>query len=214
MKEHRAKNPEADRERQRAYRAANPEKVREWERTKYETHKDEIRRASKETYERLKKENPELLRQWNQTSYERRKANYNAMKRQFAKDHPEEARAMWKRRRERDWQSRRTVEHRRRANELGASGSHTTAEWRQRLEDFNHACAYCGKAVTGRQAHKDHIIALSRGGTNDAANLAVACRSCNSRKGNRDLHEFLACILAEGYSVHPLVRERTELSKN
>jgi 5-methylcytosine-specific restriction endonuclease McrA len=43
-------------------------------------------------------------------------------------------------------------------------------------------CAWCGSAedLTG-----DHITPLSKGGTNDAANVRVLCRSCNSRRGNR-----------------------------
>jgi hypothetical protein len=31
----------------------------------------------------------------------------------------------------------------------------------------------------------EHIVPLSRQGSNDDANLALACRSCNLRKGNR-----------------------------
>ena len=43
-------------------------------------------------------------------------------------------------------------------------------------------CAYCEKR--GSMAI-DHIIPLSRGGTNEADNLQLLCRSCNSKKGNR-----------------------------
>jgi 5-methylcytosine-specific restriction endonuclease McrA len=31
----------------------------------------------------------------------------------------------------------------------------------------------------------DHIIPVSRGGTNDVDNLRLLCRSCNSKKGAR-----------------------------
>lgn len=31
----------------------------------------------------------------------------------------------------------------------------------------------------------EHIVPFSRQGSNDEANLALACRSCNLRKGNR-----------------------------
>lgn len=32
----------------------------------------------------------------------------------------------------------------------------------------------------------DHIVAKSRGGTNDRANLRILCTTCNTRKGVKD----------------------------
>lgn len=42
-------------------------------------------------------------------------------------------------------------------------------------------CALCGS--TDRLA-VDHVLPLTRGGTNDPKNLRVLCKSCNSKKGN------------------------------
>lgn len=51
----------------------------------------------------------------------------------------------------------------------------------------NHRCEYCRapEVVFNFPFEVEHIIPLSRQGTNDAENLALACRSCNLRKGNR-----------------------------
>lgn len=43
-------------------------------------------------------------------------------------------------------------------------------------------CAHCG---SWDDPTKDHIVPVSRGGRNDAANLQVLCRPCNSRKHDR-----------------------------
>jgi 5-methylcytosine-specific restriction endonuclease McrA len=48
-------------------------------------------------------------------------------------------------------------------------------------------CVDCGE---GRGL--DHVIPLSRGGSNTSGNLANRCRSCNSRKGKRLPEEIAA----------------------
>ncbi len=52
---------------------------------------------------------------------------------------------------------------------------------------FKGGCAYCrdGKGDT-----LDHILPLSKGGTNDKENLVMACRSCNSSKGAKTIGEW------------------------
>lgn len=45
-----------------------------------------------------------------------------------------------------------------------------------------HRCVTCG---TDQDLSIDHILPVSKGGTNDLANLQTMCRPCNSRKGAR-----------------------------
>lgn len=59
-----------------------------------------------------------------------------------------------------------------------------------RTETFNRdgwACVYCGSE---EDLTCDHVVPLVRGGTNDNENLATACRSCNSSKGDKLLEEW------------------------
>jgi 5-methylcytosine-specific restriction endonuclease McrA len=53
-------------------------------------------------------------------------------------------------------------------------------------------CDYCGALIRFVDASVDHVVALSVGGANDRTNYALACKPCNTRKGARLLHDFLA----------------------
>jgi hypothetical protein len=50
-----------------------------------------------------------------------------------------------------------------------------------------HRCEYCRapEAVFNFPFEVEHIIPTSRGGADDEANLCLACRACNLRKGDR-----------------------------
>jgi 5-methylcytosine-specific restriction endonuclease McrA len=43
-------------------------------------------------------------------------------------------------------------------------------------------CQYCGAVPPSVVLHIDHIIPVSKGGTNDSDNLITSCSSCNSGK--------------------------------
>src|SRR3970282_1141474 len=49
-------------------------------------------------------------------------------------------------------------------------------------------CQFCGRAPNEFRHRecltRDHLVPLSRGGTNDWTNVITACSSCNTRKGN------------------------------
>ena len=45
-------------------------------------------------------------------------------------------------------------------------------------------CACCGKSLTTKTMTMDHVIPISRGGTNDAKNMVALCYDCNELKGN------------------------------
>lgn len=50
-------------------------------------------------------------------------------------------------------------------------------------------CLRCGASS---RLTVDHVIPLSRGGTNDSANLQTLCRKCNASKGNRTCDDYRA----------------------
>ena len=57
-------------------------------------------------------------------------------------------------------------------------------------------CVYCGKSVTARRVTFDHVKPVSKGGYHKLKNGALACPSCNSRKGSMTVHEFMKLMAA------------------
>jgi hypothetical protein len=56
----------------------------------------------------------------------------------------------------------------------------------QLLIESKFSCGACGaKPDNKRQLHIDHILPVSKGGTNTHANLRVLCDECNYGRGNR-----------------------------
>ncbi|HET7565438.1 MAG TPA: HNH endonuclease [Gemmatimonadaceae bacterium] len=53
----------------------------------------------------------------------------------------------------------------------------------------HYRCQYCGRTLAELKPResltRDHLIPLSRGGTNEWTNVVAACSPCNTRKGNR-----------------------------
>jgi len=81
--------------------------------------------------------------------------------------------------------------HQRRAREAACEiNDFTKEQWLETLQIFNHRCAYCLKPL--KCADREHLIPITRGGNNTQSNVVPACRSCNVKKNDRTLLEFVA----------------------
>lgn len=67
-----------------------------------------------------------------------------------------------------------------------ASGRHSLEDVKWLYSRFP-KCAYCG---INKSNTIDHVIPLSREGSNDIGNLIAVCVSCNSEKGAKTLSEW------------------------
>jgi 5-methylcytosine-specific restriction endonuclease McrA len=71
----------------------------------------------------------------------------------------------------------------RRAAKRNSEGSYRTTDVMELLESQHGLCAYCGLDLGAY--HIDHILPLSRGGSNGVENIALACSPCNLSKSNK-----------------------------
>ena len=56
----------------------------------------------------------------------------------------------------------------------------------ERLVLDNYQCQDCGRVVSGREAHVDHVVPVVAGGLSTMDNLKTRCRNCHSRKTVRE----------------------------
>jgi 5-methylcytosine-specific restriction endonuclease McrA len=80
---------------------------------------------------------------------------------------------------------------RQRVDAARSLGSHTAREWGDLQRASDHRCYYCS-AFCLRRPTKDHVVPVSRGGSDRIENIVLACRYCNSAKGTMTQDEFLS----------------------
>jgi hypothetical protein len=74
---------------------------------------------------------------------------------------------------------------------IAAEGKHSASEIREILALQQGRCIYCNAGFTDDlRPSKDHLLPLIRRGSNWAMNIVLACRSCNSRRGDIPFRTF------------------------
>ena len=134
----------------------------------------------------------ELKRQWNADNRQARnararelyQANPSAAKartRRYLASHPGLAIAKTRRWRTLNPAAYKACVHRRRARMKAAGIAFTGQEWLDLCARYGNRCLRCGKVV---KLTPDHVIPISKGGTNAIDNIQPLCQPCNS--GKRD----------------------------
>lgn len=196
-KQHRANNKERLRERQkeskRRSNIKNREKIREYNlRYRAENRErvialckrwrtenaDQVREYRKRYYAQNRERVLAAFKRWSSENRERRCeysrqyriANLEAVKeraRRWCKAHPD-----------------LVVQYatRRRIRLANAEGSHTHQEWLAVVWAQQFCCAHCGSYEL---LTRDHIVPITKGGSDYISNIQGLCRSCNSRKKDK-----------------------------
>lgn len=79
---------------------------------------------------------------------------------------------------------RREHEATRRAKKLGVDERYTAADVNALLKLQRSRCVYCRQSMKSK-FHVDHIMPLSKGGTNGRRNIQLLCQTCNQTKHAR-----------------------------
>lgn len=133
-------------------------------RQSYQRNLDKVLEYSKEYYLKNRKFLDEYRKNW--------KKNNQDKSRQYSKSyrdrHPEIVTLSTKKRRER-------------LNSI--QGTFTLAEWNSLCDSYGNRCLKCGRGDV--KLTIDHIIPISKNGSNSIDNIQPLCQSCNSSKGTK-----------------------------
>lgn len=193
------------------YREKNRKKLRAAYREYFAKNRDEISRRESE-YKRL---HPDRIRATQQRSQAKNAAKHKAYLDRYRAEHRDELRAKAReyreknreiiRERNKQWaredrknnpnkkhkRSREVILNQtrnRRARKIGAEGKYTTKDVNALFKAQGGKCATCKTHIRHAGELKfeiDHVVPLSRGGSNWPSNLALSCKRCNRAK--RDL---------------------------
>jgi 5-methylcytosine-specific restriction endonuclease McrA len=101
--------------------------------------------------------------------YERTRDEVIARSEKWAESNPEKVR-----------QAKANNSRKRRAARHASSGSFTAEEFRALCANYGNKCLACGDAEAALEA--DHVVPLTKGGSDDIGNIQPLCGSCNRKK--------------------------------
>ena len=157
---------------------------KEYDRQHYQEHKGEKVGYYRQHYQEHKDGQVEYNRQY----YQKCKARIVEHNRQYQREHKAK-------RAEHDLQYQRehpevlaAASARRRVRMANFDGNFTSKEFRALCVTFENRCVYCGQELP---LGPDHLVPLSRGGSNSIDNIVPCCRYCNSAKHTKTYEEYV-----------------------
>lgn len=185
------KNKQSIAEYNNRYRIANRERLakaqKEWNRNnadhKRQWHKNNHKKVAAQ-HKLWNEAHPGKMAEYKYEYYLRNREKI-ACRRRETREHTNEMRRQRYKRNERLRDYCRAARQLRRARKLEAEGSFTTKDMRHQYKAQKGKCWWCSRPIAWEEHHNDHLIPLSRGGTNWPNNMVVSCAQCNLSKNNK-----------------------------
>lgn len=128
-------------------------------------------------------------------SKEQQLLNQRKASRKHYNSNLEQERARTKKWKKDNPEKQRFIEKRRRSRKINAEGSHTHEQWIELKNQYGCRCVRCQKHESEVKLTQDHIIPLSKGGTDYIDNIQPLCFSCNSSKQDSVIEMFETYLL-------------------
>ena len=177
------KNKDELRVQQKHYVETHVEQIREAEKVWHEAHREQQAEYHKNYYAVNKVAILAWMQQYNEIHKDERKAYMD----QWCLDHPHYSQQHRIEHPDTVWRH----EHKRRALVANADGEFSYEQFILKCSEYECRCIYCGNELP---LVPDHMIPLSRGGSNSIENIIPACNSCNCQKQARTFEEYLATL--------------------
>jgi 5-methylcytosine-specific restriction endonuclease McrA len=156
----------------REYVAAHREEMKAYHRAYREAHSEEIA-----AYEESRREKRRAYR-------EAHREEIAAYAQQWQKEHRAELAVKFRASQKAHAAEYTAYRHNREAREQEAGGTYTATEWRALCTWFGDVCLRCGAIG---ELSVDHVVPISKGGSNAIMNLQPLCKPCNSRKHTKTI---------------------------
>ena len=206
-----AANADKCRARSRQWASANSERVRDNQRRYYEANADKLREASRNWHKANRDKSRENCRRWyelNANKAQEDARTYRATnadkvqisKRAYYESNRNKVKEYISRWRKSNLNKIKEYSRRRNAWKRAARQRALHPVTHQQIEArfaiWRNRCAFCGVDATHKRNHGrerltvEHVLALTKGGLDEASNIIPACTACNSSKHNSPIEDW------------------------